>query len=169
MLDIPREYCALGLRFNALIDGFVDAYIGDPAVASAVAAEPKPDPDELARGAALLRSELPGAGLAADRTAFLEGQLLGLETSGRKLAGAEVSFVDEVESYFQVRISAGDPESYAAAHAALEPLLPGSGSLTTRYAAYRGRGRRLRRRDEQAVEWVQLLQGRLPLSGRHQR
>jgi len=25
-LDIPREYCLLGLRFDRLVEGFVDAY-----------------------------------------------------------------------------------------------------------------------------------------------
>jgi hypothetical protein len=137
MLDIAREYVSLGLRFNALVDGFVDAFIGDAELSKRIANEPTPDPDELARGAALLRRELPAAGLGEERTAFLDGQLRGLETSGRKLAGAPVSFLDEVDDYFQVRIELGDPALYAEAHSAVGPLLPGDGSLAERYAAYR--------------------------------
>ena len=42
-----------------------------------------------------------------------------------------------MEAYFGVRIAPGDEAEYAAAHARLDALLPGDGSLTERYAAYR--------------------------------
>src|SRR5450759_4607361 len=96
-----------------------------------------PDPARLADRARELRTELPSAGLAEERVAFLAGQLRGLEVSGRKLAGTEIGYVDEVAAYFQVRPSRGDPERYADAHAALDRLLPGAGSLAERYPAYR--------------------------------
>ena len=136
-MDLPREYCALGLRFNKLVDGFVDAYFGDPELKQSIEAEPTPDPAQLSRRATELRSELPSAGLSTDRVAFLEGQLSGLQMSGRKLAGEEVGFVDEVEAYFQVRPALGDPDVYAAAHREIDALLPGDGSLHERYAAHR--------------------------------
>lgn len=137
MLDVPREYVLLGLRFDRLVEGFVDAYTGDPVLRARVAAEPPPDPARLADRAHELRTELPSAGLAEERVAFLAGQLRGLEVSGRKLAGTEIGYVDEVAAYFQVRPSRGDPERYAEAHAALDRLLPGAGSLAERYPAYR--------------------------------
>jgi hypothetical protein len=137
VIDLTREYLLLGLRFDRLVDGFVDAYTGDPALRAQVANEPPPDPGELARGATLLRSELASSGLAADRAAFLDGQLHALSVSGRKLAGEPVGFVDEVESYFQVRIEPGDESEYAAAHEALDKLLPGEGPLAERFVAYR--------------------------------
>src|SRR5450759_2802632 len=96
-----------------------------------------PDPARLADRAHELRTELPSAGLAEERVAFLAGQLRGLEVSGRKLAGTEIGYVDEVAAYSQVRPSRGDPERYADAHAALDRLLPGAGSLAERYPAYR--------------------------------
>jgi hypothetical protein len=136
-LDIPREYCLLGLRFDRIVDGFVDAYFGDPALRHQVDAEPPPDPGELARGAALLRRELPSAGLPADRCAYLDGQLAALEASGRKLAGEPIGFVDEVEAYFQVRPEIGDQAAYADAHVALDGVLPGDGELGERYRDYR--------------------------------
>jgi hypothetical protein len=135
--EIVREYLLLGLRFDRLVEGFVDAYTGDPALKAQVANEPPPDPRALARRAAELRAELPASGLAPERVAFLDGQLTGLETSGRKLAGETVGFVDEVESYFQVRIEPGNPDDYAAAHRALEEVLPGDGTLYERFVAYR--------------------------------
>jgi hypothetical protein len=137
-MDVVREYVLLGLRFDRLIEGFVDAYTGDPALRRQVANEPKPDPARLAADAARLRRELP-AGLAADRAGFLDAHLAALACSGRKLAGQPVSFVDEVHDYFQVRIEPGDPETYAAAHAELDAVVPGPGPLAERLTAVRAR------------------------------
>jgi hypothetical protein len=86
----------------------------------------------------LLR-ELDAAGLPADRADYLRGQLTGLECTARKMSGEPVAFVDEVAAYFQVDVVLGDPAQYAAAHAELEALLPGSGPLAERYAAHRRR------------------------------
>ncbi|HVD28245.1 MAG TPA: DUF885 domain-containing protein, partial [Mycobacteriales bacterium] len=116
-MDLAREYVLLCLRFDRLSDGFVDAYTGDPALRRQVQNEPPPEPRTLAGRARELRGELPRSGLAGDRVAFLDAQLVALEWSGRKLAGEEVSFVDEVEAYFGVRISPGDEAAYADAHA----------------------------------------------------
>jgi hypothetical protein len=65
--------------------------------------------------------------------------LTGLECSARKMAGEPVGFVDEVAAYFQVDVVLGDEAEYAAAHAELDRLLPGAGSLAERYAAHRRR------------------------------
>lgn len=140
-----RDYLLLGLRFGRLVDGFVDAYVGDPALSKRVTDEPAPVPRELARDAASLRKALRDSGLSPGRSAYVDAQLAALEVSGRKLAGAEVGFVDEVEAYFQVRPELGDPSAYAGAHARLDGLLPGDGPLRDRYAAYR-------RRDEVAPD-----------------
>src|SRR4051812_8429979 len=55
------------------------------------------------------------------------------------MSGEPVGFVDEVAAYFQVDVELGDPAAYAAAHAELEVLLPGEGSLADRFAAHRRR------------------------------
>lgn len=136
-IDVPREYCLLGLRFDRLVDGFVDAYFGDEALRRQVAEEDKPDPRALARRADELRTELHSCDLTPDRVDFLDAQLAALEVSGRKLAGESIAFADEVEGYFQVRPEFGDQETYADAHAALDELLPGAGPVAERYRAYR--------------------------------
>src|ERR671921_193109 len=112
-VDVPLEYVRLGLRFDRLESGFVDAYTGEK---------------RMRDQARALLLELEVAGLAADRTEFLRGQLTGLECSARKISGEPVPFLDEVRSYFQVDVSLGDPADYAAAHAELETLLPGEGA-----------------------------------------
>lgn len=140
-MDVAAEYVRLGLRFDRLEEGFVDAYTGDPALRAAVDAEPAPDPADLGRRARELRAELPSAGLPSDRAEFLDGQLTALSCSARRFAGEPVGYVDEVEAYFGVRIELGDTDDYAAAHARLAEVLPepGDRNLTERLAAYRRR------------------------------
>jgi hypothetical protein len=138
-VDLPLEYVRLGLRFDRLEPGFVDAYTGDPRIRAQVDDEPAPTPARLRDQARGLLGELDVSGLADDRAEYLRGQLTGLECTARTLAGEPVGFLDEVSAYFQVEVTLGDPDAYAAAHAELETLLPGGGPLAERYAAYRRR------------------------------
>lgn len=138
-LDVALEYVRLGLRFDRLEAGFVDAYTGDPRVRAQVMDEPAPTPRQLRDRARELLSELDAAELPVDRAAFLRGQLTGLECSARKMSGEPVGFVEEVRAYFQVDVELGDEGAYAAAHAELDLLLPGEGALADRYAAHRRR------------------------------
>lgn len=138
-LDVPLEYVRLGLRFDRLESGFVDAYTGDARVRAEVADEPAPTPRGLRDRARHLLVELDAAGLPAERADYLRGQLTGLECTARKMSGEPVGFVEEVRHYFQVDVELGDEAAYAAAHAELETLLPGSGTLAERYAAHRRR------------------------------
>lgn len=101
---LVRQYLLLGLGFDRLEDGFVDAFTGDPALRKQIESAPKPDPRELARTARELRGELAGSGLNAERAHFIDVHLRALECSGRKFAGEDIGFVDEVEAYFDVRI-----------------------------------------------------------------
>ncbi|WP_069164663.1 DUF885 domain-containing protein [Nocardia altamirensis] len=134
---LVTEYLRLGLAFDRLEDGFVDAFTGDPALRRAVADGPAPEPRQLARKAAALRDELPEAGLGAERTEFLDVHLRALECSGRKFAGDDIGFVDEVHAYFDVDIAPGDVEDYRDAHRQMGEVLAGDGALVDRVAAYR--------------------------------
>lgn len=134
--SVVTEYLKLGLRFDRIEDGYVDAFTGDPELKRAVDNEAPPDPADLARQAEHLMSELP-AGLDEPRVSFIGSHLRALACAGRKFAGQDVGFVDEVEAYFDVRISRGDPERYREAHAKLDDALGGSGPLADRIQAYR--------------------------------
>src|SRR5215208_784279 len=94
-VDVALEYVRLGLRFDRLESGFVDAYTGDPRIRAEVADEPAPTPQALADQARILLRELDSAGLPEDRVDFLRGQLTGLECTARKLSGESVGFADE--------------------------------------------------------------------------
>ncbi|AHH21320.1 hypothetical protein NONO_c65500 [Nocardia nova SH22a] len=131
------EYLRLGLAFDRLEPGFVDAYTGDPALRRAVESAPAPQPRELADRAAALHKELPEAGLDEQRTEFLAAHLLALECSGRKFAGDDISFVEEVRAYFDVDIELGDIDDYQDAHRQLDEVLAGDGPLLDRMTAHR--------------------------------
>ncbi|WP_137725013.1 DUF885 domain-containing protein [Prescottella subtropica] len=138
---LVRDYLLLGLRFDRLEEGFVDAYTGDPALRRQVENEPRPDPRTLAADARALRADLPSAGLSGERTRFLDAHLAALECSARTFAGEPVGFVDEVAAYFDVRIEAGDEDVYRDAHRRMDAVLPGPGTLVERMAAHRAADR----------------------------
>lgn len=136
--ELIRRYQLLGLRFDRIEEGFVDAFTGDPALRRIVDDEPSPRPDELARSAAVLRGEVQAAeALAPRRREFIAAHLRALECSARKFAGEDIGFVDEVHAYFDVRIEMGDEDRYREAHRALDEVLDGSGPVAERLQAFR--------------------------------
>ncbi len=136
-MDLVTEYLKLGLRFDRVVSGYVDAYTGPPELRDQVADEPAPDPAELGRRAAELSRQVADADLPPERAAFLTAHLDALEVGGRRLAGQSMSFVEEVQAYFQVRISPIPTDVYAAAHAEIAGILGGSGPVGDRLAAFR--------------------------------
>ena len=136
-MDLVTEYLRLGLRFDRIVDGFVDAYTGDPGLRLEVADEPAPDPVELSRQASALSAVVADTDLQPQRAAFLTAHLDALALAGRRLAGESMSLVDEVAGYFQVRIELVDSDVFADAHARIGELLGGTGPVGDRLAALR--------------------------------
>ncbi|MET9029408.1 DUF885 domain-containing protein [Nocardia sp. NPDC004168] len=134
---LVTEYLRLGLAFDRLEEGFVDAYTGDPALRREVRNAPAPQPRELARRAAELRAAVPEAGFAPERAEFLDVHLRALECSGRKFAGDDIGFIEEVRAYFDVDIAPGDVDDYRDAHRRMDEVLAGDGPLAERVAAHR--------------------------------
>ncbi|UQX10455.1 DUF885 domain-containing protein [Candidatus Mycobacterium methanotrophicum] len=139
-----REYLLLGLRFDRIESGYVDAFTGDPALRQTVLAEPAPDPAGLVRLARRLLDALPdvprGNGFDEARADFMGAHLRALACAGRKFAGEDIGFVDEVHDYFDVDIVKGEQQTYRQAHARLDEVLGDqapSGPLADRMAAYR--------------------------------
>lgn len=135
------EYLLLGLRFDRIEEGYVDAFTGDPGLRRRVADEPTPNPAELARHADRLLVALQQvpreAGFTDQRAEFIAAHLRALACAARRFAGEDVGFVNEVRQYFDVEISLGAPERYRAAHARIDEVLGGSGPLNERIAAHR--------------------------------
>jgi hypothetical protein len=138
---IVERYLELGLRSGRLVDGLVDAYYGPPSVRRRVDDEPVLDPSRLAADAARLVVDLDAAAgapeLDARRRRWLRAQVVGLHTTARKLAGEAVPYVDEVELCYGVRPSPLPEDELAAAHRALDAVVPGDGPLPDRYVAWR--------------------------------
>ncbi|MFT4088019.1 MAG: DUF885 domain-containing protein [Gordonia sp. (in: high G+C Gram-positive bacteria)] len=138
--SVVVEYLRLGLAFDRLEEGFVDAFTGDPALRAESLNGPPARPEDLAVRARELRERLPD-GLPEDRAEFVGSHLRALECSARKMAGEPIGFVDEVKAYFDVEITDGDEERYARAHAAIAVALDVPGATGERlreaYAAYR--------------------------------
>lgn len=137
---LVTEYLRLGLAFDRLEEGFVDAYTGDPALRVAVANAPAPEPARLADTARGLLADLP-ADLDPVRAQFVGAHLRALECSARIFAGDSIGFVEEVRAYFDVDIAMGNPDDYRAAHADLAVALDVPGAtgdrLASVYANYR--------------------------------
>jgi hypothetical protein len=124
-MSAAERYLRLGLQLGRHVDGIVDSYCGPPELAAQVDAEPLVDPHELVSGAEALLEELEDG--------WLRDQVVGLRTYAAVLAGEAVSYADEVEACYGVRPSHTDEAVFEAAHAELEDLLPGEGSLSERY------------------------------------
>jgi hypothetical protein len=141
--DVVERYIELGLRLGRHVDEFVDAYYGPPELAARVDAEPLHPPAELAADAGRLVADLDagaGAGdVGAGRRRWIRAQALGLRTSARTLAGAPLSYLDEVETCYGARPALVADDELAAAHRRLDEVLPADGGapLRERYIAWR--------------------------------
>jgi len=125
----PERYLILGLRLGKHVDGLVDAYYGPAELQTQVDAEGTIDPAQLAEDANALLAELDDG--------WLRDQVRGCATYAHVLAGEDISYADEVEGCYGVRPSKTPVSVYEAAHARLEDLLPGGGSLYERRQAWR--------------------------------
>jgi hypothetical protein len=139
--SVVERYIVLGLRLGRHVDGFVDAYYGPPELEGRTAAEPVQPPAALARDAAGLLTDLDAGddadGLGPDRRHWLRGQVLGLRTSARKLAGEPIGYLDEVEWSYGARPALVPEDRFEAAHRGLDAALPGSGALRERVIDWR--------------------------------
>ncbi len=124
-----ERYLELGLRLGRHVDGLVDSYYGPPELKEQTDSEPVVAASQLAADAETLLGELPDG--------WLRDQVRGCATYARVLAGDDISYSDEVEQCYGVRPVMTDAGVYEAAHAELDDLLPGDGSLFERRQAWR--------------------------------
>ncbi len=131
VLTAAGRYLELGLRLGKHVDGLVDAYYGPPELKAQVDAESIVDAAQLVADADELLADLPDG--------WLQDQVRGCAMCARVLSGAEISYVDEVEACYGVRPERAPVAAYEAAHAELDALLPGDGTLFERRVAWRVR------------------------------
>lgn len=126
-----EDYLLLGLRLGKHVHGLVDSYYGPQDLKDVVDDEPPVHAAELVEDAAHLRDALEDG--------WLRDQVTGCWTYARVLAGEEISYSDEVEGCYGVRPWRTPESVFEDAHAELDELLPGDGSLLERRQAWRTR------------------------------
>jgi hypothetical protein len=124
-----ERYLELGLRLGKHVDGLVDAYYGPSELKEQVDAEELTPAAQLAADAYTLRDELSDG--------WLRDQVHGCATYAHVIAGDAISYADEVEGCYGVRPVRVAEAVYEAAHAELDELYPGTGSLRERRDAWR--------------------------------
>ena len=137
MDKIGRRYVHLALHLDRHFEGFVDAYFGPPELREEIqAGDPRPL-EALADDAQDLLQAIDTDVIDARRKGFLQKQVQAMAAVIRNLSGDQIDFVQEVELYFDITPTAVDEAAFEAAHAELDALLPGDGSLVERSTAWR--------------------------------
>lgn len=134
-----EEYVRLGFRIQQHIDGYVDAYVGPPALRDqALGGPPWPGP-ALVREADRLREALEAGEYPSRRRAYLHKQLEAMQTVCRAIAGERLPYREEVRRCFDIDPRPIPEEVFEAAIEELQSLLPGSGPVRERMVAWRAR------------------------------
>jgi hypothetical protein len=128
-VTVVERYLELGLRLGRHADELVDSYYGPDEIARRVAEEELRDPRALAEGAAELLADV-------GEDPWLAGQVRALGATARRLAGEELSYVEEVELVFGIPPRRGDEADFREAHRRLDDALPGTGGVAARYRAW---------------------------------
>jgi hypothetical protein len=137
MDEIGRTYLILALNLNRHLDGFVDAYFGPPQLkAEAESGEPRPMP-ALADDARQLQTAIEASDYDLQRRDFLTRQVRAMSAAIHKLSGNWLGFREEVQLYFDITPEKVDEAVFEAAHAEIDRLLPGQGSLIDRMDAWK--------------------------------
>jgi hypothetical protein len=133
---IARDYILLSLRLDQHIPGLVDGYFGPADLKAAVDLAQRRAPARLRDDAATLRERLATEVAEPDRCAWLDVQLVALETQAAALAGEELPYVDYVTRCFAHTPPRRSDREFEAAAARIEELLPGDAPLVDRLAAW---------------------------------
>lgn len=133
---IARDYLLLALRLDKLLPGLVDGFHGPQELAALVAAEDPAPPERLAADAAEIAARAATGVAEPDRRRWLVVQLRALEAQARAAAGRGLPYLEHVSACFD-HVPGRTPEAVLEAAAAdLADLLPGSGPLAARLAAW---------------------------------
>ena len=97
---VARDYILLALRLDQHIPGLVDGYFGPADLKATVDMEQLRAPARLRDDATALRDRLADRGRRRDRRAWLDAQLVALETQAGGLAGESLPYLDYVARCF---------------------------------------------------------------------
>jgi hypothetical protein len=132
MDQIGRSYLTLALHLDQHLEGFIDAYYGPSELKAEVQSGNSRPLDMLASDARELQQAIDASGYDAQRKGYLTRQTRAMSAVIRNLSGERLSFVEEVEAYFDVTPEMTDEDVFEAYHAEMDSLLPGRGPLSQR-------------------------------------
>ena len=142
MNDIAERYVRLVLKVGQHDADYVDAYYGDERLKPAGAPASL---ESLAADAVAIRADMPSVApgeadqLTHLRRQYLDRQLSAVEARIAMLRGERYSFDEESRRLYDAEAPRHTETDFQATHDRLSALLPGSGSLSDRYAAFRNR------------------------------
>ena len=137
MDEIGRRYLHLALHLDRHFEGFVDAYFGPPEFRAEIQTGSPRSLEALADDAQQLLGAIEADVPDAQRKGFLAKQVQAMAAVIRNLSGDQIDFVHEVELYFDITPMMVDETTFEAAHAEMDEILPGDGSLIERSVAWR--------------------------------
>ena len=142
--EIAKDYVQMQLEIGEREPGYVDAYYGPKEWAEAAKAAPRSLPALVKEATALTArtnavdpAELDP--LSVRRRAFLLAQLRAASTRLRMAQGEKLSFAEEAQGLFGVRVEVKPLASYDPVLDRIAALVPGSGSLAERVDAFQNR------------------------------
>ena len=133
---VARDYILLGLRLDQRIPGLVDGYFGPADLKAQVDMEQPRSAAGLRDDAASLRDRLATEVADPARRAWLDAQLVSLETQAAALAGDELPYLDHVARCLSLRLARRPDAEFEAAAARIDELLPGPAPLADRLEAW---------------------------------
>jgi hypothetical protein len=151
---VARDYLLLALRLDQHVPGLVDGYYGPADLKATVDLESRRSPGRLREDAAALRERIAAEVEAEARRTWLEAQVAALTMQAATLDGADVPYVEQVRAAFGVSPVRRDDAAFDAAAGEIDRLLPGSGPLASRLAAWDARLEIAPARVPEVVEWL---------------
>lgn len=143
MNQIAERYVKLVLQVGQHDTDFVDAYYGDPAWKPTGAPVPLADLQAtlagLARDLASVRVPADAEEMVRLRHVYLEKQLRAVDTRISMLRGEKLPFDTEARQLYDAEPPTRTEADFKVVLDELATLLPGSGPLPARYAAFRSR------------------------------
>ena len=142
--EIAKDYVQMTLEIGEREPGYVDAYYGPKEWADAAKSAPRSLPD-LAKEAAALSARINAVDpakldpMSVRRRAFLLAQLRAAQTRLRMIQGEKLSFAEEAQGLFGVRVELKPLTSYDPVLDRIAALVPGRGVLAGRVEAFQDR------------------------------
>jgi hypothetical protein len=133
---IARDYLLLALRLDQRIPGLVDGYFGPADLKAQVDMEQLRLPQQLVEDATELAQRLDAEVIDPARREWLRAQLVALSTHARSQSGSGLPYLEHVARCFDARPVRRDESVFRTAAEKLDGLVPGSGDLRERIAAW---------------------------------